>query len=191
MVDIGGVRVGVLGEFSSLVRVFGFVLADSDITVMGDLPLLEEVSYRYNLFGVSGLTSTGALPSLLSVRDLQFHDLPSLQILPSVPSLTQVAQTLMVTRCPALSGLDGLETITHVGGFLLLQDNERLESLAGLANLQDVQGRDGTDAVPGTVDIQRNPILPACEVEALAARLDPPAEAVRNVGNDDAAACPP
>lgn len=104
-----------------------------------------------DLTGLEGLTSIGGGLTVLS-------DLSSLH---GLEGLETVGGELRISNS-GIEDLSGLESLTSIGGGLSIAISTRLVSIAGLDQLT---------SLGGPLWINDNPMLPQCQVVALAARL--------------------
>lgn len=111
------------------------------------------------------ITSLAPLRCLQSAGDgllggLSIHDNAELTTLEGLETLTYVGGILGVTENAALTNLTGLQNVTRVEGSVIVSDNAALTSVAGLGSIEYV----GVDAL-----IYDNPALSQCLVDDLVA----------------------
>lgn len=135
------------------------------------------------------------LGSITSIREgLEVVNSPAFVTMPS--SVTSIIGLLVLQNDPALADL-GLDRLQRVGSLIDIEDMASLETieLPALTQVQkiEVSGNGalrhlGLPALPGpaTIFVSGNPHLPACEVDALFARV--PGTHEQN-GNDETATC--
>jgi len=109
------------------------------------------------------ITSLAPLECLQSVGDgllggLSIHDNAELTTLEGLESLTYVGGILGVTENAALTNLTGLDNVTRVEGSVIVYDNAALASVAGLGSIEYV----GVDVL-----IYDNPELSQCLLDDL------------------------
>jgi hypothetical protein len=105
--------------------------------------------------------------------------------------LTLVGANLTIEANPGLVSLDGLQNLREVEEEATIFGNAVLASLDGLENLTLI-GQNPRSYNPNPrLSVERNPLLPQCEVDAFHARLLGDVEVyLASSGNDEAATCP-
>jgi Receptor L domain len=155
------------------------------LTSLTGLEGLENVT-SLDISGNDALGSLSALAALKQVHSLGISSNPMLTSLEGIERVTQV-DSLSINADNALTSLHGLEQLTDVGG-LGIEGNGALTSLHGLEQLTHVGGLlIAQNPVLSTLaafmswpahalagcHIDANPVLPQCQVDALAdAQLD-------------------
>lgn len=158
----------------------GESLAITDLPVLSTLQLpLVSVRESVQVVRNPELT-TIALPSLGEAGELEIHRNPLLTEL-TVPALEAIGGWMQIDDNAALTGLGNFSVLHTVGGRVSITRNGSLTQLA--ASLPALS------EVGENLDVHDNPVLPACEVEALAAALTELGGSVVNTGNDETAAC--
>jgi hypothetical protein len=123
---------------------------------------------------IASLAGVGRVTEGLTIGSATLTSLTGLEC------LTTVEGTLFITGTQ-ITDVDALAALRSVGN-LVVQGNAALTDVSGIAGLQGAS----------FVQIDQNPALPTCAVEALQAQLVKngiAAEAFFIVGNDDAATC--
>jgi len=131
----------------------GNLFIENDVSTLASLRSLETVTGNVTV----ALTFLESLEGLNALRDVggdfTVHlNLGAMADLSGLDSLTTVGGTLMVTENSALQSLEGLASLAEVGG-LRVSDNAALESLAGLEQLRRVGA--------GGLTVARSDALPA------------------------------
>ena len=210
------------------------------LTSLSGLSGLEEVGRRFWIRGLQALTSLAALTELRSIGGsatsfhglrlselenlddltlpaieelsgtLQLQELSAITDLSDVGAYVGMAQSINISRMPALTDLSGLEAVTTIEGMpsssLTIRENPVLTTVNGLDNLTlthalnialnpalvDLSGLNGLERVEQNFFINSNESLALCEAERLLALV----ESRQGVGGfvqltdlDEAAAC--
>jgi hypothetical protein len=155
----------------------GLLLHDNGLATLSHLAALSEVEALtieerglVDLTGLEGLERVGG-DGMYVIGATQLVSLRGLE------ALARIDGRLFVTSNPALVELAGLEHLVEIGGDLVVQNNDALTSLAAL---------DALTHLGGALSAVSNAVLPACEIESLAARTGVSCSCS---GNDDDASC--
>jgi hypothetical protein len=186
---------------SALTNVDGLenVRALSALTVV-NAPHLQNLDGLANLERIDASLYLNNAPELSSLRGMAKLERASNLLINGLSSLTDLhglegiheIDGVEIAANAALASLTGLEHVTRVTT-LLIANNTALESLDGLSGLESVQGLNVSAnmslsslralaglASAGALAIQGNGMLPECEVEWLAKRVNVPAASGQN-----------
>jgi len=135
---------------------------------------LEHVSQSLILQDNPDLSTVAALGSLKSLGgSLVFRGNANMDALSGLASVDDIGSSLVVEKTN-LGSFEGLDKVTHIGGQLIIQNNQRLSSLRGLSSLAYVDssvtvkfnptlssfsGLEFLMQVNGSLDIQYNPAI--------------------------------
>jgi hypothetical protein len=136
-------------------------LTQSTATSLQALASIERTGYL-RIDSNDDLRSLAGLHPDAVIEHLEVSDHEALTSLDGLESITAIGGDVDIARNPALVDLGGLRNLALIAGALDIGANDALTSLAGLAALR---------AVGGALDLSDNRRLPASEIQALRARL--------------------
>ncbi|WP_432412850.1 T9SS type A sorting domain-containing protein [Rasiella sp. SM2506] len=167
-----------------------FFIEDTGITNLSGLESLTNIRDSFvvtrnanliNFVGVDVLSEVGSLSVsdnisqtsfegmeafqgiTLGLGDIQINNLESLTSLQGLNNVSKIRQ-LRLVGCNVLTNLDPFSNLTELGSFII-QDNESLSSINGLANADP-------EAVFFSLSIRDNPNLSYCSVQLLCENFD-------------------
>jgi hypothetical protein len=136
-------------------------LTQSTATSLQALGSIERTGYL-RIDSNDDLRSLAGLHPLAVITHLEISDHEALTSLDGLESITAIGGDVEIARNRALVDLGGLRNLALIAGALDIGANDALTSLAGLAALREVGG---------ALDLSDNRRLPASEIQALRTRL--------------------
>ena len=189
----GEIMLSNMPGITSLADLKGLRGAGLELSIAGcdgltDLSGLEQVTFigAFMLQGNPNMQSLKGLDALEMIGDTaQINDMPSLTTLQGLGRVT-LLQFLQITGANALKNLQGLEGLESVPATVAISNNAGLVDLTGLDNLKIVgelqlnenpaltslRKLSAITSTPARLSIGGNSVLPQCEVEWLAKRLN-------------------
>jgi hypothetical protein len=145
-----------------------FVSLDVDVDVKENSSLTSLRGLRVASAGADlrivdnqALVDIAALGQLEEAEYLVIVGSPALTSVDALANLRSVQETFAITRT-GVTDLDGLAALRFIGARLSIAANDRLASIAGLSGLA---------AVGEEIYIERNPLVPQADIDALKERL--------------------
>lgn len=145
----------------------GICEGDRTVRTVSELEKLREEGCR-EITGYLSIQAANDEPSIISLIDLAelesvggigISNQPALTSLEGLESLTVVAEDFVVENNPRLASLRGLENVKHAGAYFGLYENPALTSLDPLHDWPE-------DALTDEIEITGNAVLRQCEIEA-------------------------
>ncbi|MBK9147826.1 MAG: T9SS type A sorting domain-containing protein [Flavobacteriales bacterium] len=146
---------------------------------------LDYVGGRF-YFGANNATNMTGGNSLARVKHFTLNSGgPALQHISGFSSLVQVDSNMTITGNDALTNLSGFNALDSIGGTLTIGNNEALSSITGFNSLSyvhlfliwyndvlsDISAFDHLINVPDHMQINNNPVLSVCNVQAVCDHL--------------------
>lgn len=198
-----------LGDLRVLREIGGqlFIFGNPELEDLGGLEELRSIGGEARIEQNAALKNLDALRSLKSIGGrLQISSNAALEQLDGLSNLEEIGMSLDIFGNHALKHLDGLAGIKELKGLfidgvyypaLYLDNNDALASLAGLSNLEqleggltiahldalpDLSGLNSLTSIAGTLHVQQNALLCDAEAIALGERTNAPVLEIENNG---------
>jgi hypothetical protein len=133
----------------------------AEVTDLSPLSNLTSIGGSLQIRRQTGLTDLDGLHNLVSIGGyFELRDNSALANVSGLGALAWVGGYFEIRDNGALTSLDGLNELRAIGGYFEIDDNAVLSSVEALGAL----------SIEEYLEVQRNPMLPACQAEAAAVR---------------------